>query len=189
MSSEAMSESLQFAAVKRRAVASRSYRTRLPASNGLNFAPGGTIQFDLPANLAGTYVDFSQCYLKFKAVCGTAAFNLDRAGAYGFIRRLQIQTAGAQISDLDRYNVLACAMIDQDTSLEWRGSHGKTLIGTETSLRGEHVAIGASRTYCLPVILNPLAQHYPAPDDPLLFVESNPSLYDGGHRRGGALCW
>jgi hypothetical protein len=99
--------------------------------------------------------------LKFKAVCGTAAFNLDRAGAYGFIRRLQIQTAGAQISDLDRYNVLACAMIDQDTSLEWRGSHGKTLIGTETSLRGEHVAIGASRTYCLPVILNPLQNTSP----------------------------
>jgi hypothetical protein len=161
MSSEAMSESLQFAAVKRRAVASRSYRTRLPASNGLNFAPGGTIQFDLPANLAGTYVDFSQCYLKFKVVCATAAFNLDRAGAYGFIRRLQIQTAGAQISDLDRYNVLACAMIDQDTSLEWRGSHGKTLIGTETSLRGEHVAIGESRTYCLPVILNPLQNTSP----------------------------
>jgi hypothetical protein len=162
MSSEAMSESLQFAAVKRRAVASRSYRVRLPASNGLNFAPGGTVQFDLPANLAGTYVDFSQCYLKFKAVnSAAAAYNLDRAGAYGFIRRLQIQTAGAQISDLDRYNVLACAMIDADTSLEWRGSHGKTLIGTETSLRGEHVVVGESRTYCLPVILNPLAQTTP----------------------------
>jgi hypothetical protein len=162
MSSEAMSESLQFAAVKRRAVASRSYRTRLPASNGLNFAPGGTVQFDLPANLAGTYVDFSQCYLKFKAVnSAAAAFNLDRAGAYGYIRRLQIQTAGAQISDLDRYNVLACAMIDADTSLEWRGSHGKTLIGTETSLRGERVAVNESRTYCLPIILNPLAQTTP----------------------------
>ena len=162
MSSEAMSESLQYAAVKRRAVASRSYRVRLPASNGLNFAPGGTIQFDLPAALAGTYVDFSQCYLKFKAVnSAAAAYNLDRAGAYGFIRRLQIQTAGAQISDLDRYGALACAMIDQDTSLEWRGSHGKTLIGTETSLRGEHVAVNESRTYCLPVILNPLAQTTP----------------------------
>jgi hypothetical protein len=162
MSSEAMSESLQFAAVKRRAVASRSYRTRLPPSNGISFLSGGTIQFDLPANLAGTYADFSQCYLKFKVVnSAAAAYNLDRAGAYGFIRRLQIQTAGAQISDLDRYGALACAMIDQDTSLEWRGSHGKTLIGTETSLRGEHVAVNESRTYCLPVILNPLAQTTP----------------------------
>ena len=162
MSSEAMSESLQFAAVKRRAVASRSYRVRLPASNGLTFAPGGTVQFDLPANLAGTYVDMSQCYLKFKVNNNAvASFALDRAGAYGFIRRLQISTAGAQISDLDRYNVLAAAMIDQDTSLEWRGSHGKTLIGTETSLRGELVSQNESRTYCLPIILNPLAQTTP----------------------------
>jgi hypothetical protein len=150
----------------------------------VSFAPGGTVQFDLPANLAGTYVDFSQCYLKFKVVnSAAAAFNLDRAGAYGFIRRLQIQTAGAQISDLDRYNVLACAMIDQDTSLEWRGSHGKTLIGTETSLRGEHVAVNESRTYCLPVILNPLAQTTPHRMIPLLFVEcTNPALHSGGHR-------
>ena len=162
MSSEAMSESLQFAAVKRRAVASRSYRVRLPASNGLNFAPGGTVQFDLPANLAGTYVDMSQCYLKFKVNNNAvASFALDRAGAYGFIRRLQISTAGAQISDLDRYNVLAAAMIDQDTSLEWRGSHGKTLIGTETSLRGEQITATSSRTFCLPIILNPLAQTTP----------------------------
>lgn len=162
MSSEAMSESLQFAAVKRRAVASRSYRTRLPASNGLTFAPGGTIQFDLPANLAGTYIDFSQCYLKFKVVnSAAAAFTLDRAAAYGFIRRLQIQTAGSQISDLDRFGALAAAMIDQDTSLEWRGSHGKTLIGTETTLRGEYVAQNEERTYCLPIILNPLAQTTP----------------------------
>ena len=161
MASEAMSESLQYANVKRRAVASRSYRTRLPPSNGISFSPGATVQFDLPASLAGTYADFSQCYLKFKVNNAAAAFNLDRCGAYGFIRRLQIQTAGSQISDLDRYNVLCCAMIDQDTSLEWRGSHGKTLIGTETSLRGEHVAIGESRTFCLPVILNPLAQTTP----------------------------
>jgi hypothetical protein len=161
MASEAMSESLQFANVKRRAVASRSYRTRLPPSNGISFSPGATSQFDLPASLAGTYADFSQCYLKFKVNNTVAAFNLDRCGAYGFIRRLQIQTAGSQISDLDRYGALACAMIDQDTSLEWRGSHGKTLVGTETSLRGEHVAIGASRTFCLPVILNPLANTSP----------------------------
>jgi len=162
MSSEAVSESLQFANVKRRAVASRSYRTRLPPVNGITFAPGGTIQIDLPASLAGTYIDMSQCYLKFKVVNSAAQdFNLDRAGAYGFIRRLQISTAGAQISDLDRFNVLACAMIDADSSFEWRGSSGKTLVGTETSLRGERVAAGASRTYACPLILNPLSQTTP----------------------------
>jgi len=173
MSSEAMSESLQFAAVKRRAVASRSYRTRLPPVNGITFAPGGTIQIDLPANLAGTYIDMSQCYLKFKVVNSAAqAFNLDRAGAYGFIRRLQISQAGAQISDLDRFNVLAAAMIDADSSFEWRGSSGKTLVGTETSLRGERVAVSTERTYCLPLILNPLSQTTPHRMVPLFSLAS-----------------
>ena len=173
MSSEAMSESLQFAAVKRRAVASRSYRTRLPPANGITFAPGSSIQIDLPANLAGTYIDMSQCYLKFKVVNSAAQdFNLDRAGAYGFIRRLQISQAGAQISDLDRFNVLACAMIDADSSFEWRGSSGKTLVGTETSLRGERVAAGDSRTYCLPLILNPLSQTTPHRMIPLFSLAS-----------------
>jgi hypothetical protein len=173
MSSEAMSESLQFAAVKRRAVASRSYRTRLPPANGITFSPGSSIQIDLPANLAGTYIDMSQCYLKFKVVNSAAQdFNLDRAGAYGFIRRLQISQAGAQISDLDRFNVLACAMIDADSSFEWRGSSGKTLVGTETSLRGERVSAGDTRTYCLPLILNPLSQSTPNRMLPLFSLAS-----------------
>ncbi len=174
MSSEAMSESLQFANVKRRAVASRSYRTRLPPVNGITFAPGGTIQVDLPANLAGTYIDMSQCYLKFKVVNSAAQdFNLDRAGAYGFIRRLQISSgAGGQISDLDRFNVLAAAMIDADSSFEWRGSSGKTLVGTETSLRGERFSASTERTYCLPLILNPLSQTTPHRMIPLFSLAS-----------------
>jgi len=172
MSSEAMSESLQFANVKRRAVASRSYRTRLPPSNGISFAPGGTIQFDLPANLAGTYIDFSQCYLKFKVVNGAQAFTLDRAAGYSFLQRLQVSTAGAQIADIDRLNVLSAMLIDSDTSLEWRGSHGKTLIGTETSLRGEHVAANAERTFCLPISLIPLAMTSPNRMIPLFSLSS-----------------
>jgi hypothetical protein len=143
-------------------VSSRSYRVRLPPSNSTSFAPGNTIQFDLPANLQGTYWNSNQCYLKFKVVNGAAAANLDRCGAYGFIRRVQISTSGAQICDLDRYNVLATAMLDADASLEWRGSSGKQLIGTETSMRGEHLAAAAERTYCLPAaILTPLGQTTP----------------------------
>ena len=172
MASEAMSESLQFANVKRRAVASRSYRTRLPPSNGISFAPGGTIQFDLPANLAGTYIDFSQCYLKFKVVNGAVPITLDRAAGYSFLQRLQVSTAGAQIADIDRLNVLSAMLIDSDTSLEWRGSHGKTLIGTETSLRGEHIGAGIERTFCLPISLIPLAMTSPNRMIPLFSLSS-----------------
>ena len=66
MSAEAFSESLQFPNVKKRAVASRSYRVRLPPTNATSFSPGNTIQFDLPANLAGSYFNSNQCYFKFK---------------------------------------------------------------------------------------------------------------------------
>lgn len=164
MSNEIFSESLAFNNVKKRAVSSRSYRVRLPPSNSTSFSPGNTIQFDLPANLQGTYWNSNQCYLKFKVVNGPNAggANLDRCGAYGFIRRVQISTSGAQICDLDRYNVLATAMLDADASLEWRGSSGKQLIGTETSMRGEFLAANAERTYCLPAaILTPLGQTTP----------------------------
>ena len=162
MSNEIFSESLAFNNVKKRAVSSRSYRVRLPPSNSTSFSAGNTIQFDLPANLQGTYWNSNQCYLKFKVVNGANVANLDRCGAYGFIRRVQISTSGAQICDLDRYNVLATAMLDADASLEWRGSSGKQLIGTETSMRGEYLAANAKRTYCLPAaILTPLGQTTP----------------------------
>jgi len=73
---DAMSESLNFPAVKRRAVASRSYRVKISPSNGHNFTAGQTVNIDMPSNLAGTYVNWNQCYLKFK-VQATGAGKLD----------------------------------------------------------------------------------------------------------------
>ena len=182
MSNEIFSESLAYNNIKRRAVSSRSYRVRLPPSNATSFVPGNVIQFDLPANLAGTYFNSNQCYLKFNLknlskvvagdVDGTANVRLDRPGAYSLIRRLQISTAGAQLQDTDRYNVLACAMLDTDASHEWKASVGKSLCGIQTSGAGEWVggttAVGVSpvplpngRDYCLPLILNVLSQSTP----------------------------
>ena len=183
MSNEIFSESLAYNNIKRRAVSSRSYRVRLPPSNATSFVPGNVIQFDLPANLAGTYFNSNQCYLKFNlkntsvsgaagAVAGSQNARLDRPGAYSLIRRLQISTAGAQLQDTDRYNVLACAMLDTDASHEWKASVGKSLCGIQTSGAGEWVggttAVGVSpvplpngRDYCLPLILNVLSQSTP----------------------------
>jgi len=186
MSNEIFSESLAYNNIKRRAVSSRSYRVRLPPSNATSFVPGNVIQFDLPANLAGTYFNSNQCYLKFNlkntskinagGADGSASFRLDRPGAYSLIRRLQISTAGAQLQDTDRYNVLACAMLDTDASFEWKASVGKTLCGIQNTGSGEWVG-GTSivdpgnfynpipqpdgRDYCLPLILNVLSQSTP----------------------------
>jgi len=166
---EVFSESLDFSKVKQRAVQSRSYRVKLPPSNATSFSPSQTIEFNLPANQAGTYWNSNQCYLKFKftntsVTDADAAVqcDFDRAGAYGLIRRMQVSTAGAMISDLDRFNVLANAMIDTDASQEWKTSTGHTLAGTTGLMRGAAVDTGSpSRIYCLPLILSPLSQTSP----------------------------
>ncbi len=168
---EVFSESLDFSKVKQRAVQSRSYRVKLPPSNATSFAPSQTIEFNLPANQAGTYWNSNQCYLKFKFTNSSVnnadpavavQCDFDRAGAYGLIRRMQVSTAGAMISDLDRFNVLANAMIDTDASQEWKTSTGHTLAGTTGLMRGAAVDTGSpTRIYCLPLILSPLSQTSP----------------------------
>jgi len=172
MSAEAFSESLQFPNVKKRAVASRSYRVRLPPTNSTEFAAGQTIQFDLPANLAGSYFNSNQCYLKFKFNNTGDDVDFDRCGALGLFRRMQISTSGAQIADIDRYNTLACAMLDADASQEWKTSVGAKLMGTTGNLRGEYVAAASTRDFCVPFVLNPLSQTTPHRMIPLFSLSS-----------------
>lgn len=175
---EVFSESLDYSKVKQRAVQSRSYRVKLPPSNATTFNPGETIQFDLPANLSGTYWNSNQAYLKFKfnntsVTAGGAGrvVVLPKCGMYGAIRRQQLSTAGSMISDLDRMNVLCDAMLDCDASLEWRSSTGHALIGTAPGNKGDSIGIAATntaipkeykeRTFCLPLILSPISQTTP----------------------------
>jgi len=62
-SPDAMSESLNYPSMKRRAVASRSYRVKISPNNGQTFRDGQTVNIDMPSNLAGTYCNWNQCYL------------------------------------------------------------------------------------------------------------------------------
>mgnify|MGYP003960879659 FL=1 len=163
MSDAVFSESLAFPQQKRRAVSARSFRVKIPSSNSTSFTPEQTIQVDLPGNLAGQYYNFNQMYLKMK-VTADAACILDRAGALGFIKRLQISTAGAQLCDINNWNVLATAMLDTDASCEYKAGYGKQLLGTlGDSLRGVEIAAGEANalTFCIPMVLNPLAMSQP----------------------------
>ncbi len=161
MDSEAYSESLQFQAVKKRAVASRSFRTKIPSSNGLTFSEGQTIQFDLPSNLAAQYYNFNQLYLKLK-VRTVGAVILDRNGIYNIIKRLTIQTAGSQLCDVINYNALISAFIDLQASHEWKSSSGAIMCGMRgDSLAGENLAAATDRVYCIPLPLNVLASTTP----------------------------
>lgn len=170
---EVFSESLNYPDVKKRAVASRSFRVKIPSSNATTFTPTQTINIDLPGNLSGQYYNFNQMYLKFKCVVKGGGANQglkwDRAGAVSAIKRVQISTAGSSICDLNNYNVLYTALLDTDASVEWKASSGNILTGTTSGLVGEavdsltgaEVIAGVSRTYCVPIVLNPLANTTP----------------------------
>jgi hypothetical protein len=165
---DAMSESLNFPSMKRRAVASRSYRVKISPSNGQNFTAGQTVNIDLPSNLAGTYINWNQCYLKMKVQSTTNGYTLDRCGAAGFIQRVQCMTAGAQIFDLPNWNVLMTILMDGDSSPAYKAGVGNVLMGTNGGFQaGETVAAATERTYCVPFVLHPFGMSTPHRLQPL----------------------
>jgi hypothetical protein len=58
MEGEAGHSSLNYAQVKDRTLASRSYRTKIQPNNGSSFSSGLVPYIDLPSGLPATYVDF-----------------------------------------------------------------------------------------------------------------------------------
>jgi hypothetical protein len=167
-SPDAMSESLNYPMQKRSAVASRSYRVKISPNNGQSFTAGQTVNIDMPSNLAGTYCNWNQCYLKFKTTAVTNPGTLDRCGAAGFINRVQCMTAGAQIFDLPNWNVLMTILMDGDSSPAYKGGVGNVLLGTNGGFQaGEDLAAGTARTFCVPFVLHPLGLSTPHRLQPL----------------------
>ena len=160
---DAMAESLNYPSTKMRAVASRSYRVKISPVNGQKFEAGQTVNIDMPSNLSGTYVNWNQCYLKFKVTTtGGVGMRLDRAGANSFINRVQCQTAGAQIFDLPNWNVLMTILTDADSSPAYKSGVGSVLMGTQGFLQaGEVLAAATARTYCVPFVLHPFGMSTP----------------------------
>ena len=167
-SPDAMSESLNYPSMKRRAVASRSYRVKISPNNGQTFRDGQTVNIDMPSNLAGTYCNWNQCYLKFNAK-STGVAKLDRCGAAGLISRVQCMTAGAQIFDLPNWNTLMTILMDSDSSPAFKAGVGNVLMGTLGGTQsGEVLAtVDAGATYCVPFVLHPFGMSTPHRLQPL----------------------
>ena len=156
------SEALAYPNQKRRAQSARSFRTKLAPSNGSTFASGSTINLDLPGNLPGQYYNFNEMYLKVKINVAGGSVILDRAGAASAIKRIQISTAGAQLFDLNNYNVLCTAMMDTDSSAEYKASSGNLLMGTlGDQLQGVGLAQDSATTWCIPMMLTCLSMTTP----------------------------
>jgi hypothetical protein len=156
------SEALAFPQTKKRAVSARSFRTKLAPSNGSTFAAGSTINLDLPANLANQYYNFNQMYLKFDINVTGGSVKLDRAGAVSAIKRMQISTGGAQLYDLNNYNVLATALLDTDSTPEYKSSSGNIMSGMlGDQLQGVELPEDSVTSFVVPLMLNPMSMTTP----------------------------
>jgi hypothetical protein len=159
---DAMSESLNFPSIKRRAVASRSYRVKISPNNGQTFTSGQVVNIDMPSNLAGTYVNWNQCYLKFKVVSSTANAKLDRCGANGLINKVSCFTAGSSIFECNNWNVLMTILMDGDSSPAFKAGVGNVLMGTKGGIQsGEVLSNTTPRAFCLPFVLHPFGMSTP----------------------------
>jgi len=160
---DALAESLMYPDMKRRAIASRSYRTKISPNNGQTFKAGQVVNIDMPSNLAGTYCNWNQCYLKFKLKT-TGDGRLDRCGAAGLISRVSCFTSGAQIFDLPNWNTLMTILMDTDSSPAYKAGIGNVLMGTLGGYQaGEELEVGDAgvRTFCIPFALHPFAMTTP----------------------------
>jgi hypothetical protein len=119
------------------------------------------VNIDMPSNLAGTYVNWNQCYLKFKLTT-TGVGRLDRGGAASLISRVSCYTSGAQIFDLPNWNVLMTILMDTDSSPAYKAGIGNVLMGTHGGYQaGEELVAADSRTFCVPFVLHPFALSTP----------------------------
>jgi len=156
---DAMVSQFDFQDVKRKAVASRSYRSKVSSSNGTSFNCGDVVSVDLPANQANSYFDFTQAYLSFTITNGDgAAVKADGgAGFYSLIRNLSLTTAGQTVTQLNSMNVLVNALFDANVSTNYNRNIAHQMFGTSKGgemFEGATIDAAGTRKVCLPLILN-----------------------------------
>ena len=167
----AMSDKLNFAEVRRRAVAARAIKMKLPATNGSSFSPGQSIVVQLPGNLENTFYDLSKTYLRLTITnsAGGGGANdayLDgNSGAYCLFDRFTASQSGAVINDITGYNVLVSALMGAHSTKDYNMNIGSTLIGTGSAGAAKVGALvsdaGAAITVCLPLAACGLSQLTP----------------------------
>lgn len=149
---------LNFANVKRQSVAAVSRRIKSAPTNGSTQNPGGTIRFSIGGNQPRSYGNLEECYIKFKVTNNDgAAVKFDSGSAFSLIQGIDVLTAGSTLSSIKAYNVCMALLMDSNTSVEHLSNVGHNLYGAAADgfrAQGAEIAAGASRTVCLPWLLN-----------------------------------
>jgi hypothetical protein len=153
---EATSNMLNYADTKMKASSSKSYRVKIPSSNGTNFSMNQTIDIDLPSNVRNTYLDFSSSYLRFNVTNNNAnAIKLCGQGAYCLIKKLECVVGSQTLFSTDNYNQLVDMLLDQDTNSNYKNGAGRVLFGSGSlKFTGFAIAANAVKSVALPLVGN-----------------------------------
>lgn len=153
---EATSNMLNYADTKMKASSSKSYRVKIPSSNGTSFNMNQTIDIDLPSNVRNTYLDFASSYLSFNL---TNAFannvKIPGQGAYALIKKLECVVGSQTLFSIDNYNQLIDMLLDQDSSKEYKDGTGRVLFGSNSlKTTGFDIATNEVKSIALPLVGN-----------------------------------
>lgn len=153
--SEVASERLNYLSRKQRAVSSRASRHIIPCSNGVTFTAGQTARIDLAGNQMATYWDASNTYLKFTVANSDNASVLLESG-YALIDTLEVLADGQVVSSIREYGACVHAYLDSEVGTNWKDNVGRAIAGTSFDYDElDRISNGNSRTYCLPLPLQP----------------------------------
>jgi hypothetical protein len=153
---EATSNMLNYADTKMKASSSKSYRVKIPSSNGSSFSLNQTIDLDLPSNVRNTYLDFASSYLSFN-ITNTAGADvvLPGQGAYALIKKLECVVGSQTLFSIDNYNQLVDMLLDQDSSSEYKDGTGRVLFGSNAlKFTGFTIANNGVKSIALPLVGN-----------------------------------
>lgn len=161
-----LGDKLNYGSMKSEAAASREITQVIPTRSGTSFVENQTIEFELPSNRPQEFLDMvNNVKIKLPVTLAVAAATLDRGGAYGFIRSIELTQNGVPICDVAKSNVLITALSDFQMSSAYKSTTGRLLEGFEGDcLRGAIMADASSRTFYLSLLATNLAMTTPHRD-------------------------
>jgi len=148
-----------------RAMSSRQYTSKIPASNGHEFTLGSEIIFNLPANELGKFLDFQHTTFDFEIENDLSAVTIpNRSGMNFCIKRLVCQCAGATLVEIDNWNQLNDMMMTLQSTSDYAGNVGKLLNGTHEKESNVTLEKDVKQSFSLNLNFNGLAninQYFP----------------------------
>ena len=155
---DVMAPQLNFANQKRQSVAAVSRRIKSAPTNGATQNAGGQLRFSIGGNQPRSYANLEECYFKFKVTNNdTNTVEFDSGSAFSLFAGVDVLTAGSTLSSIKQYGLLMSLLLDSNSSVEHLSNVGHNLYGAAADgvrYHGASIGAGASRTVCLPWLLN-----------------------------------